>query len=151
MKYLPLIISLCLFCGVVSAQSGQTYEQARAEIEASFGTVPSFLEAIPEHALPGMWGYLKATTSEESAIPPKYRELIQLAVAAQIPCDYCIYYHTESAKAFGATEQEIQEAIMDGASTRSFSMILQGNQIELEEFKKEFQQMMAYMAEQAGN
>ncbi|RMG22928.1 MAG: hypothetical protein D6730_15540 [Bacteroidetes bacterium] len=63
--------------------------------------------------------------------------------------DYCVYYHTEVAKANGASEAEIQEAVALGANVRHWSMILQGNQIDLEDFKEQFQEMMAYMAEQA--
>jgi len=40
----------------------------------------------------------------------------------------------------------IQAAIALGAETRHWSMILQGNQINFEEFKKEFDTMMEYMA-----
>jgi AhpD family alkylhydroperoxidase len=75
--------------------------------------------------------------------------LLQLAVAAQIPCHYCIYFHSASAKAFGATDAEIQEAIAQGAQTRFWSMILQGNQIDLDEFKGEFDEIMAHMAQKA--
>jgi AhpD family alkylhydroperoxidase len=78
-----------------------------------------------------------------------YRELIQLAVAAHITCDYCVYFHTESAKAYGAADEELKEAVAMGAQTRHWSMILQGAQIELEIFKKEFNQMMNYMDDQA--
>ncbi len=149
-----LLIAIMLFATFsLSAQAGddQAVRKAREEIKATYGAVPSFLEAVPSHALPGMWEYMKATTSPEASIPPKYRELMQLAVASQIPCDYCIFYHTESAKAYGATEQEIQEAILNGASTRNWSMVLQGNQVDLQEFKEEFREMMDYMAQQGND
>jgi AhpD family alkylhydroperoxidase len=85
----------------------------------------------------------------ESKIPGKYRELLQLAVASQIPCQYCIYFHTAAAKANGATDEEIREAIAQGAQTRHWSMILQGNQIDYEKFKKEFDGIMKYMTQNA--
>jgi len=77
--------------------------------------------------------------------------LLQLAVASQIPCNYCIYFHTASAKANGATDEEVQEAVAHGAATRHWSMILQGNQIDFEAFKTEFDTMMKYMSEKAEN
>ena len=110
-----------------------------------------FFDAFPKHALPGAWASFKALTGPETSIEPKNRELIQLAVAAQIPCQYCVYFHTASAEAFGATKQEIQEAVALGANTRHWSMILQGAQIEFEDFKKEFQEMMVYMKNKAEN
>ena len=56
-----------------------------------------------------------------TALPGKYKELTALAVAAQIPCEYCIYAHTEFAKLNGATEAEISEAVAMGALTRKWS------------------------------
>ena len=153
MKNSLLIAIMLLAAFGLPAQTGdeQAIQKAREEIEATYGAVPSFLEAVPSHTLPGMWEYMKATTNTEASIPPKYRELMRLAVASQIPCDYCVFYHTESAKAYGATEQEIQEAILNGASTRNWSMVLQGNQVDLQEFKEEFQEMMDYMAQQGND
>lgn len=128
-----------------------TYDTAKQEIEEEFGTFPTMFEVFPDHALAGAWENFKKLNSPESKIPAKYRELLQLAVAAQIPCDYCIYYHTASAKAHGATEEEIQEAIAQGAATRHWSTILQGNQVDLEKFKTEFDAMMQHMADKAKN
>ena len=101
------------------------------------------------HGLPVEHQLFKELKGPKSNIDAKNSELIQLAVAAQIPCDYCIYFHTASAKAYGATDDEIKEAVALGAETRHWSMILQGSQIDLEDFKMEFDQMMKYMAEQA--
>ena len=39
-----------------------------------------------------------------TALPGRTKELIGLAVAAQIPCHYCIVAHTEFAKLNGASE-----------------------------------------------
>lgn len=123
-----------------------SYDNAKKEIEKEFGMFPTMFEVFPEHALAGAWENFKQLNSPESKIPAKYRELLQLAVAAQIPCDYCIYFHTASAKAYGATDEEIQEAVAQGAQTRYWSMILQGNQVDFEKFKTEFDSMMEHMA-----
>lgn len=135
----------------LSAQSNDAYQKTIKEIEEQFGIVPMMFKVFPDYALPGAWENFKALSSPESKIPPKYRELLQLAVAAQIPCQYCIYFHTAAAKAFGATEEEIQEAVAQGAQTRHWSMILQGNMIDFEAFKKEFDSMMKTMADKASN
>lgn len=131
------------------AQDSPEYKKAMMEIKNEFGVVPQMFEVFPKHALAGAWENFKKLNSTESEIPPKYRELLQLAVAAQIPCQYCIYFHTAAAKAYGATEEEIQEAVAQGAQTRYWSMIMQGNQVDLMEFKKEFDGIMKYMATQA--
>ena len=149
-KRLVFIIPVLLISISLSAQDIDAYENAKKEIEQTFGTFLSMFDAIPAHALPGAWDNFKQLQSPENVIPPKYRELMQLAVAAQIPCEYCVYYHITVAKAFGATDEEIKEAVAHGAQTRQWSMVLQGNQIELEDFKAEVDAALIYMSEQAG-
>ena len=148
-KRMIFIIPVFLITMTLSAQDNNAYENAKNEIQEQFGTLPSFFEVFPKHALAGAWENFKQLNGPESKIPPKYRELLQLAVASQIPCDYCIYFHTASAKANGATDEEIQEAVAHGAAVRHWSMILQGNQIDFEEFKIEFDAMMEYMSEKS--
>lgn len=131
-----------------SSQDSPEYKKAIKEINDVFGVVPAMFEVFPKYALAGAWENFKQLSSPDSKIPAKYRELLQLAVAAQIPCQYCIYFHTSAAKAFGATDEEIHEAIAQGAQTRHWSMILQGNQIDYNEFKKEFDGIMKHMATQ---
>lgn len=140
-----LLISVMLLSTGLFAQD-MSYENAKKEIEEEFGIFPTMFEVFPEHALAGAWENFKQLNSPESKIPAKYRELLQLAVAAQIPCNYCIYFHTASAKAYGATDEEIEEAVAQGAQTRYWSMILQGNQVDFEKFKSEFNSMMEHMA-----
>ena len=145
------VFALSVFTMALSAQesSGQAFEKAKKEITETFGTFPSFFDAFPQYALPGAWQAFKELKGPQSSIDPKNRELIQLAVAAQIPCIYCVYFHTASAEAFGATKEEIKEAVALGAETRQWSMIIQGAQIDFEEFKKEFDAMMEFMSENA--
>ncbi len=145
------VFVLSIFIMALSAQesNGQTFEEAKKEITETFGTFPSFFDAFPQFALPGAWQAFKELTGPQGSIDPKNRELIQLAVAAKIPCEYCIYFQTLSAKAFGATDEELKEAVAYGAQTRHWSMIIQGAQIDLEEFKIEFQKMMKFMEEKS--
>ncbi len=83
-----------------SAEAQATY----ADIKKTLGLVPSFLRAFPEEAIAPAWDEFKAVQlNPSSAIPPKYKELIGLAVSAQIPCRYCIYFHTKAAGLGGAT------------------------------------------------
>ncbi|HLF63112.1 MAG TPA: carboxymuconolactone decarboxylase family protein [Saprospiraceae bacterium] len=138
-----------LFVAISVSAQDAAYTKAVKEIEQEFGTVPEMFKVFPDYALAGAWENFKQMSGPNSLIPAKYRELLQLAVAAQIPCQYCIYFHTAAAKANGATDEEIQEAIAQGAQTRHWSMILQGNQVSFEAFKKEFDGMMKYMADKA--
>ena len=144
------IVAFSVFILALSAQqgSGQAYEEAKKEITEMYGTFPSFFDAFPKYALNGAWQSFKELNSPGS-IDQKNRELIGLAVASQIPCDYCVYFHTVSAKAMGATDEEIKEAVAQGAMVRHWSTVITGAQIDLEAFKKEFNEMMKHMAEKS--
>lgn len=143
---IPIIV-LLLSVLTFGLNAQDDYKKAMEEMREAFGTVPAFFEVFPKHAVPGVWEYFQQLNSPQGELPPKYRELIQLSVASQIPCEYCVYFHTAAAKVYGATKGELREAIAHGAATRHWSMILQGNQIELPAFKKEVDMMFEYMAE----
>jgi len=53
----------------------------------------------------------------ESAIPAEYREVIGLAVAADIKCSYCSLMHMTMATGYGAKDKEIAEAAFIASCT----------------------------------
>jgi AhpD family alkylhydroperoxidase len=119
-------------------------DSAWKDIEATFGIVPSFFRAFPSSGISGAWKEMKALQlNPNTAIPGRYKELIGLAVAAQIPCHYCTYFHTEAAKMNGATEEQVKEAIAMSAITRHWSTVLNGIQIDPAAFHKEADQIFA--------
>ncbi|BCM18818.1 hypothetical protein MJ8_25900 [Mesorhizobium sp. J8] len=114
------------------------YDAALKDIQSTMGGVPSFVKQFPKAGLPGAWAEVKAIElSDKTALTPKEKSLISLAVAAQIPCSYCIWSDTENAKHAGATDEEIQEAVAMAALTRHWSTIFNGMQVDFETFKKE--------------
>jgi uncharacterized protein (TIGR02246 family) len=120
------------------ADKHQSAEAALAEMESMFGGVPSVFQGYPKSAVAAGWALMKSTDlNENTALSAKVRELIGLAVAAQIPCQYCIYYHTKASRAFGATEEEIKEAVHMSSLVRHWSTMLQGSQYDFEAFKAE--------------
>jgi AhpD family alkylhydroperoxidase len=128
------------------AQSQATYR----DIEQTLGSVPSFFKQLPESALAGAWAEMKAfQLSPKTQLNGKTKELIGLAVAAQIPCQYCIYFHTAAAKANGATEEEIREAVAMAAVVRHWSTVLNGMQVDLNGFKRETDTVLRQAAETA--
>jgi AhpD family alkylhydroperoxidase len=119
-----------------------------AEIEQAFGFVPSFVRSFPAEALPGAWEEMRdLEMNPNTAIPGKYKSLIGVAVSAQIPCAYCVYFDTQSAKGEGATDREIQEAIAMSALTRHWSTVLNGLNLDMADFKKDIDGILAYTAE----
>ena len=118
---------------------------ARADIRGTLGLVPAFFNSFPDNGIAGAWREMKGLQlNPNTAIPPKYKELIGLAVAAQIPCRYCIAFHTQvSTSLDGATEAEVQEAVAMAAIVRHWSTFLNGAQIDKASFKAEVDRAMA--------
>jgi AhpD family alkylhydroperoxidase len=109
-----------------------------ADIQKTFGTVPTFIKQLPTAALAGAWQEEKdLELSDKTALPPKTKALISLAVAAQIPCQYCIWADTMTAKQMGASDEEIGEAVAMAALTRHWSTLFNGLQVDFDQFKKE--------------
>jgi AhpD family alkylhydroperoxidase len=96
-----------------------------------------YKQTYPDYALGPAMDLLGALEGDGAAIDFKTMQLIQLGVAAQIPCTYCIYYHTRAAKSAGATSEEIKAAVAAAADTRMWSTVLNGNAYDMETFKAE--------------
>ncbi len=96
-----------------------------------------YKQTYPDYALGPAMDLLGALEGDQSAIDFKTMQLIQLGVSAQIPCTYCVYYHTRVAKAAGATPDEIKAAVAAAADTRMWSTVLNGNAYDMEAFKAE--------------
>jgi len=105
---------------------------------AMAGDPPNFMkQTVPEQALEAAWAEYQAVYVAKGALPPKVKQLIALGVAAQIPCQYCVYGHTRNARKAGATDAEIKEALAVAALTRKWSTILNGSAYDFEKFKAE--------------
>lgn len=96
-----------------------------------------YKETYPDYALGPAMGLLGALEGDQAAIDGKTMQLIQLGVAAQIPCTYCIYYHTKAARSLGASDNEIKAAIAAAADTRMWSTVLNGNAYDMDAFVAE--------------
>jgi len=129
-------VIVVLTAGAANAQMVKNAEAARADVDKTFGFVPGFIKAIPDVALPGAWEEMKTLQmNPATALNGKQKELIGLAVAAQIPCEYCIYAHTEFAKLNGATPAEIGDAVAMAGLTRHWSTFLNGIQPDETKFR----------------
>jgi AhpD family alkylhydroperoxidase len=84
-------------------------------------------QTLPDEALKPLWDEYRAVMNPTGALDGKTKQLIALSVAAQIPCAYCVYAHTKAAKAAGATDAQIKEAIATAALVRFNSTMLHGS------------------------
>jgi AhpD family alkylhydroperoxidase len=87
--------------------------------------------------------------SDQTAIPNKYKEMIGLAVSGATRCRYCAYFHTEAARLFGATEDEINETALIAKNTMGWSTYLNTLQFDYDAFTAEFDQAAAYIRGQS--
>jgi AhpD family alkylhydroperoxidase len=107
------------------------------EIKDTFGLVPEWVGLFPEEAIRGFWTTMRDFHLAETKIPNKYKELIGLAVSGATRCRYCTLFHTEAAKLFGATDDEIREASAMSAHTMNASTFLNSMQVDYDRFRKE--------------
>jgi AhpD family alkylhydroperoxidase len=138
-----LLASLGLAAGILAygpaGAEDDTYAAAVKDIEATLGIVPTFMQQMPKAGFAGAWQQLKDLEfSEGTALDAKTKSLIGLAVVAQIPCHYCIWADAASARAAGATDEEIAEAVAIAGTERYWSTMLNGLQVDFDTFQKEF-------------
>lgn len=145
MKFLFLILTLAL--GPAWAAKPTDTTATYQDIRKTFGSIPSFMKEVPETALTGAWQDMKGVQlNPKTALSGKYKELIGLAVAAQIPCKYCVYFHTQAAKLNKASDEEIKEALAIAACVRRWSAVITGNSISEEKFRSEVDQALKYVS-----
>ena len=122
-----------------------TRTEVYKEIKETLGLVPEWLEQMPEGGLQGFWAMARDFWLKETKIPNKYKELIGVAVSGATRCKYCALFHTEAARLFGATDEEVAEASMMGALTMGGSTFLNGQQIDSEKFRRETLALIAHV------
>jgi AhpD family alkylhydroperoxidase len=157
MRFYPLKLAGLLGAVLLAGALSQTVraEDASAaaaykDMEATLGMVPGFFKAFPESGIAGAWSEFKTVQlSPATKLDNKTKQLIGLAVAAQVPCAYCIYFHTAAAKANGATDEEVREAVAMAAITRHWSTVLNGMQVDLASFKSDTDTVLRLAGEKA--
>jgi len=129
---------------VVPANRAQLYR----EVEQVMGRVPEWMTKMPDEIVPHFWGMFRSFDLGETKIPNKYKELMGLAVSGATRCKYCTLFHTEAARLFGATDEEIAEAAAMGGLTMMASTFINAEQLDFEAFKKEVKDIVKYVREQ---
>ena len=123
------------------------YEDTLEDIERSLGIIPGFMKALPQDVLVKDWALFKKYVVGESKIPAKYRELIGLAIAANIKCPYCQLFHTGAAKLRGATDEELAEVAFLSSFSSRWSAMIHAQHYDYDTFEKETHQIGAYLKE----
>ena len=127
--------------------SSRPRAEVEREIKSTIGIVPSFFKRIPDEFLDLEWELFKRLELGHTLIPNKYKELMGVALHSETKCNYCTLFHTEAAKLFGASEQEIQEAAHYAKMSLGWSAYLNGIRQDYDQFEKEVQQMGKFLSE----
>ncbi|MFI0428892.1 carboxymuconolactone decarboxylase family protein [Mariniflexile sp. HMF6888] len=119
--------------------------QVETEIKETLGLVPSFFKSIPEQYLDYEWQLFKLLELGETLIPNKYKELMGVALHSETKCRYCLLFHAEAAKLFGATEEEVQEAVHYAKMSVGWSVYINGMRTDYDQFEQEFSKIGAHL------
>ncbi|WP_440991244.1 carboxymuconolactone decarboxylase family protein [Haloarchaeobius baliensis] len=125
-----------------------SYDETLSDIEETLGIVPGFMAAVPEDDMVHEWPVFKQYTLGESDIPPKYRELIELAVAATLKCPYCQAFHRGAAEMHGASEEELAEVGVLASLTSRWSTMIHAQHYDYDTFVSEFEDISAHLQAQ---
>lgn len=120
----------------------------RQEIEETLGQVPSWMEHIVEPASDHSWGLFRDLEAGETELSAREKTLIGVGVAAAINCPYCTYFHKEDARLEGVTEEELEETVNLASATQYFSTVLHGNEVDVDTFTTETDEIIEYVKEQ---
>jgi AhpD family alkylhydroperoxidase len=147
-------LTAAVFAGLLSVHPAMAQDAkasaaaAYQDMQQTLGIVPGFFKQFPEVGIAGAWAEFKTVQlNPNTALTGKEKELIGLAVASQIPCTYCIYFHTAAAKANGATDEEVREAVAMASISRHWSTVLNGMQVDLAAFKTDTDTVLKLAAE----
>jgi AhpD family alkylhydroperoxidase len=115
------------------------------EMKEMFGEVIGFVDLIPDQFIDAEWELIKGVQFGETLIPNKYKELIGLAVSAATRCRFCALFHTEAARLFGATDEEIEESMHYTKLVIGWSTYINGMQVDYDEFKAQVDRVVDHV------
>lgn len=130
----------CKFCVFEQIREREERAAALAEVEA-----PAFIrDSFPALGVEAVWrSYQAVFLDPRGALDAKTKELIALGVSAQVPCSYCVYYHSKAARERGASGAQIKEALAAAATVRHWSTMLNGVRYDPEQWRAEVDALFA--------
>lgn len=120
-----------------------------ADIRETLGQIPSFFETMPDSTLENEWREFKVFQLTDTELTVREKHLIGYAVAAAIHCPYCTYFHRGATTMMGATDRQLEEANRMASDTAKYSTYLHGNETDIDEFKKQTDEIGEHLGRQA--
>jgi len=123
-------------------------EEIYLEIEETMGEVPGIFKKLSDRSLEIEYQTMKLMQGRRTVIPQKYLELIGLGIAAARSSRYGVLWHREMAKAFGATEAEVEEALYFTKGSIGWNAYIDGLDYDYGDYKKEVRSVAEHMRRQ---
>ena len=118
------------------------------EITQTVGQVPEFFKPLPDEQFEREWETFKEFQLGDTELTAREKHLIGYAVAAAIHCPYCTYFHQSATAMMGSTSGQLEEARRMAAETQKWSTYLHGMQMDIEEFRRQGDEMGEYLTKQ---
>lgn len=93
--------------------------------KSNLARIPELMKLAPEAAA-SYFALERKVYHESPHLPVKTKELIAITVAHVTGCPYCIDVHVKKYKGLGGTMEEIMEALLVAALTRSGATLSHG-------------------------
>jgi AhpD family alkylhydroperoxidase len=133
-----LALALAAATLAIPAAAQADANATQAEIAKTVGFVPDFIKAMPANLVPGLWQETRDfELNTKTALSAKTKDLIGLAIAAQMPSRLTAWSYTKCAKASGASDAEVKEAVAISALARHWSTFFNGMQLDEGKFRGE--------------
>jgi AhpD family alkylhydroperoxidase len=136
------LASLAVLGASTMARADADADKAYAEMNKAIGFVPGFVKALPANLVPGVWEQVKGyEMNPKTALDARTKDLIGLAIAAQMPSRLTAWSYGKCAKASGATDAETKEAVAIAALARHWSTFFNGMQLDEAKFRAELSKL----------
>lgn len=136
--------------GRTAGEKAMLGEQLLRDLANVAGGVPAPVRAMPEPLMKREWALFSKMWLEEGHIPLKHRHLIGVAIAGEASSRNLAVLHSAFARAYGASDAEIEAAVHYARITSGWSAYVNGMQVDFEQFKDEVGRMCRFVRESRG-
>lgn len=113
---------------ILDQEQGDAVKDMLEDVEERYGEVPyiiNFMKDMPELFISRMI-YENSVMRQMNLMDPKTVELISIAVASALRCEYCLKTHLRVAKRLGVTKEEMFSAMLIAATISSAAVLAEG-------------------------
>ncbi|HEY3374976.1 MAG TPA: carboxymuconolactone decarboxylase family protein [Candidatus Aquicultor sp.] len=127
-----------------------TREEIFDQMEQMLGRVPSFMVTLPETVLESDWNTMKSFEFSNTKLSAIQKHLIGVGVAAANSCEHMSLWHGMMAMALGATDEQIDEALLTAKLSSGWSTYLEGSMVDMDQFTDEAVQIGQFIQTNKG-